>query len=267
MTTREKNRELRHCFAGENAKEAIGGIKKGMSLFCLTKGDFNKINIIEHILDEIGSADVVVCTWAAGGFDVKKLKALHDSGRVNNISIILDKSAISKLGADRFKIITELFPNEVYPTSTHAKFILIRNEEFHIVVRTSMNLNENKRIENFEIDDDRELYNYIELVIKDIIKKNTYSVGTFKLLGKDEQFNKYIPALSEGNSGLRDKLKDTDVLDEELQKKLNITKTEVSFLLTKLHLKRCPACWFLVDRFENFGKEECEECKALAETG
>jgi hypothetical protein len=50
---------------------------------------------------------------------------------------------------------TELFGRDcIRAISTHAKFILARNDDWNVVVRTSMNLNENPRFENIEISDD-----------------------------------------------------------------------------------------------------------------
>ena len=54
-------------------------------------------------------------------------------------------------------------------THSHCKYTLISNNEWKIVIRTSMNLNENKRLENFEVSDDENLYNYLIEISKDIM--------------------------------------------------------------------------------------------------
>jgi hypothetical protein len=43
----------------------------------------------------------------------------------------------------------------------HAKFVLMQNNNWNIVVNTSMNLNANKTIENFQVIDDKELFDFM----------------------------------------------------------------------------------------------------------
>jgi hypothetical protein len=53
-------------------------------------------------------------------------------------------------------------------TKTHAKFVLIRNTHWNLAIRTSMNLNANKRLENFEISDDARLCDYLTSFVDDL---------------------------------------------------------------------------------------------------
>jgi hypothetical protein len=53
-------------------------------------------------------------------------------------------------------------------TRSHAKFATIRNDRWAIAVRTSMNLNENPRLENIEISDDPALCGFLESVADDL---------------------------------------------------------------------------------------------------
>lgn len=188
--TLEKNREIRHAMYGENAKLAIGELTHGCEIYGLTKGDISIVNIIEEILKQTGKADVTCATWAAAGYDIKKLKVLQNSEYINNINFILDYSAESKLGTDRFAVMRETFPNNVYTTKIHAKFITIKNDEWNICVRTSMNLNENKRMENFEISDCEVLYEYMNNIAQDIISMGSYDSKNFDVLGRDEKYPK-----------------------------------------------------------------------------
>ena len=191
--TRLQNRAIRHNVYGENARQAIGKIEKGCEIFGLTKGDISIVNIISEVVRQVGKCDVVVATWAAAGYDTGKLKEIKDNGLINNISFILDYSAESKLGKERFAALRSYFPDNVYLTKIHAKFILIKNENWNIVIRTSMNLNENKRMENFEISDCEILYNYLSEIAKDIMKNKSYDAKEFEKLGKDKKYNEFIP--------------------------------------------------------------------------
>lgn len=53
----------------------------------------------------------------------------------------------------------------------HAKFAVMTNEKYHLAIRTSMNLNENRRIENFEISDDKLLADYLTSIIDGFFEK------------------------------------------------------------------------------------------------
>jgi hypothetical protein len=83
-----------------------------------------------------------------------------DTDLINSFKIITDHSY-----ATRQKIyaasLEDLFGRDNIRTSEiHAKFTLIKNDSWNIVIRTSMNLNANKTCENFEIDDSKEVYDF-----------------------------------------------------------------------------------------------------------
>jgi hypothetical protein len=63
----------------------------------------------------------------------------------------------------------ELFGDaSVRTMRSHAKFIAIRNDRWSIAVRTSMNLNENPRLENIEISDDAGLCAFLWQIADDV---------------------------------------------------------------------------------------------------
>jgi len=188
-TTREKNREIRHAMYSENAKLALGTISKGCEIYGLCKGQFSIINIIREVLRQVGKSDVIISTWTAAGYDIKKTFKLKEDGYINKISFILDRSAKTKVGGDNFKVFEEYFKNEIFITNCHAKFILIKNDDWNICIRTSMNLNENKRLENFEISDCKVLYNYMHSIASDIISEE-YNNKSLDSLGRNEKYKK-----------------------------------------------------------------------------
>ena len=56
-------------------------------------------------------------------------------------------------------------------TRNHAKFFLLRNDNWHICVRSSMNLNRNPRLEQFDLDDSKELCDFFQGIISEIFEK------------------------------------------------------------------------------------------------
>ena len=196
-SNREKNREIRHCAYGETARLAIGDIYPGMEIYGLTKGDISLVNIIEEVLKQTGKADVVCCTWAASGYDVTKLHSLSVNENIGDFTFILDFTARMKLKNTGFDKMVEYFPRSVYLTRVHSKFVVIHNEKWNIAIRTSMNLNENKRMENFEISDWKVLCDYLLEISKDIVAGGEFQESKFKALGCDEKYDKFRPKAKE----------------------------------------------------------------------
>ena len=53
-------------------------------------------------------------------------------------------------------------------TKTHAKFATIVNNEWQVAIRSSMNLNQNPRLESFQVGHDPELCDFLSAALDDI---------------------------------------------------------------------------------------------------
>lgn len=142
-----------------NAIEAIRGFNKENRVTGLTNGAFSLISLIDATLKVTGKANVIVSTWSAGLYDVQAISELIQSGLILDFKIILDRSF--KTRQNQYAITVEdLFTaDNIRTTNTHSKFVLIYNDEWKVCIRSSMNLNENKRCENFDIDNDIDVFN------------------------------------------------------------------------------------------------------------
>lgn len=187
-TNREKNREIRYLLANENAKQSIGEIYPNMEIFGLNKGQYSIINIIEIVLEQTGRADVIISTWTAAKAEIQKAKDFLKNGNINKLHFIVDRSFPTRQKKYYDQLIAT-FGDIVSLTNSHAKFVLIRNDKWNIVIRTSMNLNENKRLENFEISDDKVLFDYLLEICRDIMSER-FSYDSFESLG-DDKYDKY----------------------------------------------------------------------------
>ena len=182
-------REVRHLMYGESARKSIGDIYSGMEIFGLTKGQYSIINVIETVLEQTGAADVLISTWTAANAEIKKAEKFLANKMINKLHFIVDRSFKTRQ-KKYYEQLISAFGDVVSETDTHAKFILISNDEWKIVIRTSMNLNENKRLENFEISDSPELFSYLADIAKDIMDVD-YSYFGFKRLGHKDKYNKF----------------------------------------------------------------------------
>ena len=144
-----------------SAAEMIGEVKKNDEIFGLTYGQFSFIDIIEHCINFTGSADIIISTWTAAGASTKKISQFLKFGQIKSCRFIIDRSFKTRQ-PDLCKLIIDLFGNEsIITTRTHAKFCIIKNSEWNIVIRTSMNLNQNPRIECFTITDNKKLCSFL----------------------------------------------------------------------------------------------------------
>lgn len=148
-----KKRQSRISMAGVAAK-SIEGFGKGMDISGLTYGQFSLIDLIQATLDITGPADVTIATWSSGFYDIEAAKNFADDGRIRSIRFVMD-SGRQKKGQAGVTDIAELFGEEsIITVRTHAKFVIIKNDEWDVLITSSMNLNRNIRTEQFDMTDD-----------------------------------------------------------------------------------------------------------------
>lgn len=160
-TSRASGRIVRRSVSARTAAEAIGPIEPGCEIYGLTKGQFSLIDIIEHCLASTGPADVTLSTWTAAGADMAFAHGLMTNGAIRSLRLIVDFSFPTRQ-PEYCAAMRERFGDDaIRVTKTHAKFVVIRNDHWNIVIRSSMNLNENRRLESFEISDDAGMAAYV----------------------------------------------------------------------------------------------------------
>lgn len=146
-------RVARISMAGVAAK-SIEGFGKGVDVSGLTYGQFSLIDLIQATLDITGPADVTIATWSSGFYDLEAAQNFRDDGRIRSIRFIMD-SGRQKKGQAGAADVAKLFGEEsIITVRTHAKFVLIENEDWDVLITSSMNLNRNIRTEQFDMTDD-----------------------------------------------------------------------------------------------------------------
>jgi hypothetical protein len=158
-------REFRHGTRGESAARCIGPIEKGCDIFGLTKGDFSMIDILRHIAREIGPCRIDVGTWTAAASEIKQAEAMLADRNIVAMRWLVDRSFPQRQGKYFASLLDRFGRDSVRLARFHAKFLLLENDDFSVAVRTSMNLNENKRIEFFEISEGSPISDYIRGVV------------------------------------------------------------------------------------------------------
>jgi hypothetical protein len=151
-----------------SAREAIGEIEKGTDTFILTYGQFSLIDALCAILAQTGPADVTISTWTAANAHLERSAELMESAAIRTLRLIVDRSFEARQPEYAHHMRQLFGPESVRAIKTHAKFMLIRNERWNVVVRTSMNLNGNPRLENIEISEDHELAEFFQAVSDEV---------------------------------------------------------------------------------------------------
>ena len=158
-------RDFRHGTRGESAARCIGGISKGCDIFGLTKGDFSMIDILRHIAKQIGPCHIDIGTWTAAAADIKQAENMLNDKNILGMRWLVDRSFPARQGKYYASLLQKFGNDSVRLARFHAKFILLENEEFSVAVRTSMNLNENKRIEFYEISEGSPISDYLREIV------------------------------------------------------------------------------------------------------
>lgn len=148
-------RKARHRLSKvANARDTIAGFGHGMDVVGLTYGQFSLLDLIQAALDITGPADVAISTWSAGLYDVDAADRFVADGRIRRIRFVMD-SATQKRGQASAVEIADLFgADAIRTTRSHAKFAVLTNDDWSVVITSSMNLNLNPRLEQFEMTDD-----------------------------------------------------------------------------------------------------------------
>lgn len=165
-------RAIRACYSG-NAWQALGKLEPGMELFGFSKGQFSIIQLICACLSQTGPADVTVATWTAAKKEIHSADRLVKSKAIRSLRWLVDFS-FPRRQPQFAAMLREYFGDGcIRVTKNHAKFVLIRNDKWNLVLRTSMNMNSNPRFENFEISDDREMADFLEKVVREVFDNAT----------------------------------------------------------------------------------------------
>jgi hypothetical protein len=143
-----------------NARDTIAGFGPGMDVVGLTHGQFSLLDLLQATLDITGPADVDIATWSAGLYDVDAARRFVSDGRIQRIRFVMD-SASEKRGQASAVSVGELFGDDaIRTTRSHAKFALVSNSRWSVVITSSMNLNLNARVEQFEMTDDADRHRF-----------------------------------------------------------------------------------------------------------
>lgn len=171
-------REIMDLRRIQSAAEAVSGLERdGMELFGLTKGQFSLTDMIEAILEKTGPADLSISTWTAANGDVSRMLQLLSSGAIRSCRWMVDLTFMRRCPQLTAEIRAKFGTDAIRVTKTHAKFCTITNDDWQIALRSSMNLNQNPRIESFQVGHDPVLCQFLSEVLDDVWKRQDRGIA------------------------------------------------------------------------------------------
>ncbi len=163
--TNKPKRVVRRTINAATAAEAVGPIFRGMEVYGLSKGQFSLVELIEHVLAATGPAHLTVSTWTAAGADLAHAQSFLSNGGILSTRWLVDFSFPSRQPGYCAQLRERFGDAAIRCTANHAKFVLVRNETWNMVIRTSMNLNWNRRLESYELSEDADLADWLQTIV------------------------------------------------------------------------------------------------------
>jgi hypothetical protein len=138
--------------------------EKGESLHLIFDGDIDAFDMIPHSLNlaTAEAAELHAVSWAISRPCCLELLDMIDTGKLKRAALILDPSFRDKRASIYATALEGLLDRgqRMRTTKTHAKIVLLHWAGQWLTMETSANLNENKRIEQMTVTNDKELYSF-----------------------------------------------------------------------------------------------------------
>jgi hypothetical protein len=148
-------------------QQVLGPLESGCEIFALTNGQFSLIDVLDHVIDYAGQATIDLATWTAADGDLRRAHAFLLAGRVKSMRMIVDPSFRARK-PEFCATLVDLFGQDAIRTvPLHGKFAVVRGER-SFAIRSSMNLNPNRRIETVEISEDPALCDFLSGISDEI---------------------------------------------------------------------------------------------------
>jgi len=163
------NRIISDQRRAQSAAEAIADLERdGTELVGVTKGQFSLSDLLTAVLAKTGPAALSISTWTAASANVQSMLDLLQSGQITRCRWLVDATLIRRAPALVAEIRRSFGDDAIRVSRVHAKFATITNTDWQVAIRTSANINQNPRMESFELGHDPELCAWLEQVMADI---------------------------------------------------------------------------------------------------
>lgn len=133
---------------GSSIQDILGPLRKDMHVHVPSFGSWSMHDVLAHVVQQTGPADVWVTSWTITELPVRRILELVDQGAVRSLRMLLSERVEAMNPAAhqlaRFNVLVKL-------TKIHAKCIVVLNADWGVVISGSANLTLNPRIEKYVI--------------------------------------------------------------------------------------------------------------------
>lgn len=159
-----------------NAEKIVNDIDfkpKNQHFFCFLAGEFVYGDFIEALFEktQFKTDELIISTLSLSAVNIQSLKNLLEGGYVKKLTLVLSAYFYAN---ERQKLIKDLsvLPNtRIFIAYVHVKMVLFKSDEGHnYVLSGSANLRSSQNIEQLDIIDSKEIYDYSANFIKNAVK-------------------------------------------------------------------------------------------------
>lgn len=134
-------------------KKDLGTLQDGFCYDFVTKGNISIIHLITYCLEQIGKADLYFTTWSIGETACRNLIMLKESNLIDNIEAVFSTRVNTNSSAPYTMI--KQHCRRYTTADLHAKVYVLAplppeggvNNGLHIVIKGSLNIGDNPKIE------------------------------------------------------------------------------------------------------------------------
>lgn len=137
----------------------------GESWHVISHGDVDALSYLAHTLKGVSHFDyVLVSTWCIARADLEQIAQWLDAGLIDQFDLYAGEIFPSQYG-DEYEMMLDLceqYGCKLVIARNHSKVILTSNEQdnYHLVVESSCNVNTNPRIEQAAVHASRDLFEF-----------------------------------------------------------------------------------------------------------
>jgi hypothetical protein len=143
--------------ASRTASAAFGSLSRGGRVVTLSKGSVSFADAVLYCLALSGPAAVTVSTWTIGAREIGAFRDLVSDGRITSLQVLIDATFPARHPAYAAKLRASFGADCLRLANCHAKIATVINAHWALVVLSSANLNQNRRLEFFNVEDNRAL--------------------------------------------------------------------------------------------------------------
>ena len=172
-------RVIKRSFNGETALEVLRSAEFGRDreVFGFNGGQFSSIDLLEAVLSYTGPARCMVATWTAAKADMERAKEFLETGKIIDVRWLVDISFQNRQPELCALLRSKFGDDAIRALRSHAKFMTVSSSDWKVVIQTSMNLNQNKRLESFWVCDCPDLYSEFVSLVEQVFKVQEPGAG------------------------------------------------------------------------------------------